>query len=133
MLDAQAETRIATVAWHLRGITHSLPGRLRLNANTLSFVYDDGAVLFKARLRDVSDIVFPWYYFGGGCKLTVAGARHRFSFVRPNDAEDAIDRLAARGGDAGAVYSQVSGKIMDIGSGRAAGKVWKQVLTVPKP
>jgi hypothetical protein len=50
MANAQTDTLLSTVAWQLRGITQSLPGRLRLEANTLSFVYDDGDVLFRAPL-----------------------------------------------------------------------------------
>lgn len=128
MTKSQTDTHFSTDAWHLRGITRSLPGRLHLEANTISFVYDDGDVLFRAPLSEVREIVFPWYYFGGGCKLTVEGVRYRLSFVRPNDADDAMDRLAAGAGDAGAVYSQVAGKFIDIGSGRAAGRVWEEVL-----
>lgn len=128
MPQRQAETHLVTDAWQLLGMTRSLPGQLCLKAETLSFVHDTGQVLFRALRRDVSRVDFPWYYFGGGCKLTVDGVRYRFSFVRPNNADDAVDRMAARVGDAGAVYSQVAGKFMDISSGRAAGRAWREAL-----
>lgn len=131
MAHAPTDTHLVTDAWQLQGLTRSLPGRLCLKANVLSFTDDDGDLLFRAALKAVRDIVFPWYYFGGGCKLTVDGVRYRLSFVRPNDAEDAMDRLTARVGDAGAVYSQVAGKFVDIGSGRAAGRAWRQALCQP--
>lgn len=129
MVHAPTDTHLITDAWQLQGITRSLPGRLRLKANILSFVDDDGDLMFRAALHEVREVVFPWYYFGGGCKLTIDGIRYRLSFVRPNDAEDAMDRLAARAGDADAVYSQVAGKFVDIRSGREAGRAWRQVLT----
>jgi hypothetical protein len=128
MASPSPDTPIASTAWLLKGITQSLPGQLRLERGMLSFVHDDGTRRFRVPLEEVRAIVFPWYYFGGGCKLTVDGTRHRFSFVRPNNAGDAIDRMAARVGDVGAVHAQVAGKFQDIGSGRAAGRVWREAL-----
>lgn len=129
MADAPTDTRISSDAWQLRGLTRSLPGRLRLEADVLSFVDDDGDLLFRAPLSEVRQVVFPWYYFGGGCKCSIDGVRYRLSFVRPNGAEDALDRMAARVGEAGAVYAQVAGKFVDIGTGRAAGKAWRAALS----
>lgn len=129
MPQEPADTHLVTDAWQMLGITRSLPGQLRLTGGVLSFVHDSGEVLFRTPLRHVSRVTFPWYYFGGGCKLSVDGVRHRLSFVRPNDADDAMDRLSARAGDAGAVYSQVAGKVVDIGTGRDAGRAWREVLT----
>ncbi len=128
MVNPPSDTHLVTEAWLLCGLAQSLPGRLHLERQMLSFTHDSGELLFHAPLRDVQQVVFPWYYFGGGCQLTVDGIRHRFSFVRPNDADDAMDRLAAGAGDAGAVHAQVAGKFMDISTGRAAGRVWKEAL-----
>ena len=128
MPTTDPEPTLASQAWLLVGLTQSRAGHLVLDRGELAFVHDDGTLLFRARLAEVRDISFPWYYFGGGCKLTVAGVRHRLSFVRPNDAADAVDRMAARVGDAGAVLDQVTGKAADIGEGRAAGRAWRAAL-----
>lgn len=128
MSSADPVTRLTTDAWQLLGITASRHGELRLDHGRLRFTLDDGTVVFRTDVVAVEAIVFPWYYFGGGLKLTVAGVRHRISFVRPNNADDAMDRLAARVGDVGAVHAQVAGKFVDIGSGRARGRAWRQAL-----
>lgn len=128
MSSTDATTRLTTEAWQLLGITTSRHGKLRLDRGQLRFTLDDGTEVFRTDMAAVEKIVFPWYYFGGGVKLTVAGVRHRVSFVRPNDADDAMDRLAARAGDVGAVHAQVAGKFVDISSGRSRGRAWRQVL-----
>ena len=88
-----------------------------------------------AALDDVTDVAFPWFYFGGGAKLTVAGTRHRLSFVRPNGAEVVSARLVddVVGGAVGGAFALLTAheKIRDIGDGRKAGKAWKAVLLSP--
>ncbi len=59
--------------------------------------------LFDVPLPEVSDVVFPWYYFGGGVKFIIGATSYRLSFVEPNDT-------------------------LAIGEGRRAGKAWKSVL-----
>ncbi len=120
---------LCTPAWLLKGITGSVPGVLELHAGRLAFTSEEGRV-FECPLEVLRDAKFPWYYFGGGVKLTVNNERYRLSFVRPNDASDVPGRLLARaGGPASALgLLTVGRKIMDIGEGRTAGKAWKAVL-----
>ena len=117
----------ASEAWRMVGLTRSLPGVLELARGRLRFIDEDG-VRFEATLDDLSGITFPWYYFGGGMKLTVHGNRYRLAFVRPNDADDVADRLASRIGDDGAALRQVVVKVTDIRDGRAIGKRWRDLL-----
>ncbi len=126
----EATDSLLTPAWLLKGLTGSVPGVLELESGRLAFTTEEGRV-FEAPLAEIRDVVFPWYYFGGGAKLTVNGERYRLSFVRPNDASDVPGRLLAGAGSAGAALGllTVGRKIRDIGSGRAAGKAWKELLT----
>jgi hypothetical protein len=88
----------------------------------------EAGTAFDIPVTEIRDLTFPWYYFGGGMKLTAAGERHRVSFVRPNDAtEDLPFRLAAREGDV-AGLALVGLKFQEIGEGRAAGRAWRSAL-----
>jgi hypothetical protein len=118
---------LRTPIWQLVGLFGNRPGLLELAGGRLAFTTDEGQV-FDAPLSEVTAIKFPWYYFGGGMKLRVGAARYRFSFVRPNGAEDIPGRLLAREGDAVAALLTAGRKIADIGTGRQAGKAWKSVL-----
>lgn len=113
--------------WLLHGLTRSEPAILELVHDRL-ICRTEATTVFDLSVRDIRDLVFPWFYFGGGMKLTAAGVRHRISFVRPNDAiEDLPFRLAAREGDA-AGLALVGMKMQDIGDGRAAGRAWRSAL-----
>ena len=130
-----------TVAWLLMGLTGSAPGVLQISDVRLSYtVYGRGALtggqleelerrsgrsgladelgsgapvtLFDVPLAAVSGVVFPWYYFGGGMKLTVADVGYRFSFIKPQNTQD---------------WPGVAG----IPGGRAAGKAWRELLASP--
>jgi len=125
MSDAAPSLR--TRVWLLVGMTGSRPGVLELTDGVIAFTAEEGRV-FETRLTEAIDVAFPWFYFGGGMKLTADGTRHRISFVRPNGAEVADARLF-EGGDAGALaLLTVNRKIADIGEGRRAGKAWKAAL-----
>jgi hypothetical protein len=100
---AMVDDRLRTPAWLLTGIAGSLPGVLEFAGGRLSFV-SEGRAVFNAPLSQVSDISFPWHYFGGGVKFRIGADAYRLSFVEP--------------GEAG-----------DIRGGREAGKLWKRVLS----
>ena len=68
--------------------------------------------VFDAPLAEVSRVTFPWFYFGGGMKLAVRGARYRFSFVRP---QKPLDRGESESIDG----------IVAIPGARRNGKAWK--------
>jgi hypothetical protein len=106
-MDEMVTNDVVTEAWLLRGITGNLPGVLSLADGRFTFAIDDGQFVFDAPISDVSDVKIPWYYFGGGMKLSVGPERYRLSFVRPT---------AAGGG------------VADIPEGRRVCKMWKSLL-----
>lgn len=120
-------SNLRSEVWLLVGMTGSRPGLLELSGGVLAFTAEEGRV-FEAKRADVTDVAFPWFYFGGGMKLTVAGTRHRISFVRPNGAEVASARLLEAVGGGALALLTVNQKITDIGDGRRAGKAWKAAL-----
>jgi hypothetical protein len=119
---------LCTPAWLLVGITRSVPGVLELVDGRFAFTTEEGLV-FDAPLSEVSEVKFPWYYFGGGVKFRVGAGSYRLSFVRPNDASDIPGRLLAGTGYGAPVALLTAGrKVLDIGEGRRAGKTWRSVL-----
>lgn len=94
-----------TRVWRLSGLTGSEPGQLEENGGRLIYEpSDESRPGFNVPLIDVSDINFPWHYFGGGFKMRIGGEQFRFSFIEPhNDSAD-------------------------INAGRAVGKAWKKLL-----
>lgn len=124
---SDAAPRLRTPVWLLVGMTRSRPGLLELSDGVIAFTAEEGRV-FETRLSEASDVAFPWFYFGGGMKLTADGTRHRISFVRPNGAELASARLLEGTGAEALGLLIVQGKIADIGEGRRAGKAWKAAL-----
>jgi hypothetical protein len=121
-----SEQDFASYAWRLVGTLRTEAGWLDLTAGRLRYTAEAGE-MFDVRLDEVTDIVWPWYYFGGGVKLTVDKVRYRFSFVLPNGAEYPTARLAAAGGDPGSL-AIVLQKGNDIAAGRDAGKEWRRRL-----
>lgn len=113
-----AAPTLCTAAWRLRGVGYD-PGALSLADGRLAFRTLDG-VVFDVPLAEVTDAHVPWYYVGGGMKLTVAGERYRLSFVAPNDAGPVPSSLLPPGVDG----------VPGIGEGRAAGTAWKRALGV---
>lgn len=133
-MNTPSVTSLRTPAWLLIGMTGSKPGVLELAGGRLGFTTEEGRV-FEAPLAEVTDVAFPWFYFGGGAQLTVGGAKHRLSFVKPNGAEVVSARLVqgAIGGAVGGAFALMTAqeKVSDIGDGRKAGKAWKAVLVRP--
>lgn len=85
-------------------------------------------IVFDVPREEVTQITFPWYYFGGGVKLHAAGQAYRLSFVLPNGAEYATACGMAAEGDLAAL-SIVASKAHDIGAGRAVGRRWRELLS----
>lgn len=137
----EPSSQLTALVWLLMGSTGSTPGVLRMARGRLVFeAHGRGALtggqlreieqragapglaqrleqgyptpIFDAPLGAVGKVTFPWYYFGGGMKLTVAGSPYRFSFLRPQNTRPPSD---------------VSG-LADIPAGRAAGRAWKAAL-----
>jgi hypothetical protein len=120
------KNEFASDAWVLKGMTGSEAGWLDIHDGNLRFTKPDG-VVFDVPLSQVTDVKFPWFYFGGGAKLRAAGVDYRFSFVRPNGAEYASAKLLADNGNAGSLLI-VASKAADIGSGRSSGERWRELL-----
>ena len=140
-LQGEAETsEVSSKAWLLSGIS-SLPGLLQLDDGQLTFTsfgtgslwpfqlraleraaskpgfahkIDSGerSELFSAPFAEVSDVLFPWYYFGCGMKLVVRGIRYRFSFVQPQNSPE----LPEMG--------------VSLADGRNVGRRWKSALVL---
>lgn len=127
----RTEADFASYAWLLIGTFRTAAGWLDLTAGRLRFSTPD-QVVFDVSLSEVTDIVWPWYYFGGGVKLSAAGEPYRLSFVLPNGAEYPTARLAAEAGDPAAL-TIVWDKASDIGAGRNVGKEWRRRLEIATP
>ncbi|MCL5736809.1 MAG: hypothetical protein M1274_14745 [Actinobacteria bacterium] len=119
--------RLASPAWQLKGRTQSLAGWLEFNEGRLRFATPT-EVLFDVSLLEISQVKFPWYYFGGGMKLQAAGKPFRISFVKPNGAEVLDARVLASFGDPAAL-SLAASKVTDIHEGRGAGRRWRELLS----
>jgi hypothetical protein len=122
-----SDTALRTPVWLLVGMTGSRPGILEFADGVIAFTGEEGRV-FEAPLAETSGLAFPWFYFGGGMKITVKGTAHRISFVRPNGAEVVSARLLEMAGAGPLALLTVQRKIADIGDGRRAGKAWKAAL-----
>ena len=123
-----ADDALRTPAWLLVGVTRSTPGVLELADGHLAFTTGEGRV-FNVPLPEVSNVKFPWYYFGGGVKFSIGADDYRLSFVRPNEASDIPDRLLAGTEFGGPAALLTAGrKVLDVGEGRRAGKAWKTML-----
>jgi hypothetical protein len=116
----------ASYVWRLIGTLRSEAGWLDLTAGRLRYTTQTREQ-FDVRLDEIGEIVWPWYYFGGGVKLTVHGELYRFSFVLPNGAEYPTARMRAADGDLAAL-AIVAAKGDDIAVGRKAGKEWRRRL-----
>jgi hypothetical protein len=94
----------------------------------ISFVTQTEKV-FEAERHEI-DVNWPWWEFGAGVHLKVAGKTYRLSLARPPNAPD-ID-LGERGG---LVSTLVALGFMDrtgissLGRAFASGKAWKSYLS----
>lgn len=121
-----SERQFASDAWLLEGHTRTIAGWLELHDDRLRFVTPD-EVLIDVSSAEIESITYPWHYFGGGLKLHVGGQQHRISFVKPNGAEHAVGRALGAAGNPAALLVAVS-KVVDVRSGRAVGRRWRELL-----
>jgi hypothetical protein len=79
-------------------------------------------------------VSWPWYWFGGGCKLRAAGQAYKVTFVRPNGMPAPNPSMLQT---TIGVFGVLTGSwhhidalqgLADVRTGRAAGQRWKQVL-----
>ncbi len=97
--------RLSTPVWLLQGFFKNTTGILELSQDRLVF-RSAGETVFEVPLDSVTNISFPWYYFGGVVVFLIDSKRYRFSFVAPGENGDLV-------------------------SGRAAGTSWKLRLIKP--
>jgi len=126
-------TSLVTPAWWMAGGLRNVPGVLAAGEGRLAFVTDDGPV-FTVPLEKVSDVRWPWHWFGGGCRLVADGERYNITFVRPNGAPPVTPSLIEATQSLAVVLSlgavpahSVTG-LFDVRSGRRAGAAWKEAL-----
>lgn len=116
----------ASYAWRLIGLFRTQAGWLDLCEDRLRYSTPDGTV-FETPVGEVTCLTFPWYYFSGGLKLTVAGEEYRLSFVEPNGAQYPVARAEAAAGDPAALAFVVdTAKV--VGVGRGVGRRWRSLL-----
>jgi hypothetical protein len=122
---------LVSPAWLIGGL-RNVPGYLGTGQGRLTFVSD--SPVFDVPLAEVTDVRWPWHWFGGGVKLTAAGSPYKITFVRPNGMPAPNPSMLATGVG---VFAMLSGTwhdvhalqgLADIGTGRAAGARWRQVL-----
>lgn len=120
-------TDLRTPAWRLIGLTRNEPGVLALERGHLTFtpLRGDG---FSVPVSRVSRVVFPWYYFGGGVKLTAGGEAYRFSFVRPNGGEMVPAHLVTPAHASDEDPWDLEPGFGELARGRRAGTAWKAAL-----
>jgi hypothetical protein len=144
-------TQLCTEAWLLRGLTGSVPGKLKLAAGRLSFTAMGGGTLWQKELRKLEQtaakpglaermdrgehalvfdiplaeitVRFPWYYFSGGMKITAGENRYRFSFGQP-----ANTQLPVNSTHIPSVALRVGDQLLEIGTMRGRGTAWKTAL-----
>lgn len=145
-----ARLKLRTEAWLLRGIS-SLPGELALLNGTLTYFVAGtgsawpwqlrklerafgvsglaGGVDSGRRVKLFSEPVqslrawCPWYYFGGGIKVTVRGTTLRFSFGTPANMRVRRHHLGP-----GAALKDVADNLGEISVMRKRGKLWLAAL-----
>lgn len=55
-----------------------------LTRERLSFTGEKGTKIDVSH-AEILQVKFPWYYFGGGMKVTIGGGTYRFSFMQPHN------------------------------------------------
>jgi hypothetical protein len=126
-------TTLATPAWLMAGRLRNVPGVLAAGDGKLTFVTDDGPV-FAVSCGEVGGVTWPWYWFGGGCKIRVGETEYKITFVRPNGAADVAPSLLDVGAALGAALADAAAPthslrgLADIRSGRRAAAAWKEAL-----
>jgi hypothetical protein len=104
-------------------MTRSLTGILESGGGRFAFITEDERVL-DVPLSEVTDVKFPWYYFGGGIKFKIGTENYRLSFVQPNDGSEVPYHLLAKTTFGSPSEFRPAG----IVEGRRAGNAWKSVL-----
>ncbi|MBX3020125.1 MAG: hypothetical protein KF799_00485 [Bdellovibrionales bacterium] len=134
-------TPFCSYAWRMLGYSGSQAGTLAFDGQHFAFFTDRAEDDIFFDRSTMTDLKFPWYYFGGGFKVKVGGRALRFSIIAPNTAEfpgevalEKLHRFMGAGAQtagtsikrgAGRVLSAMSGSISE---GRANMRGWRSLL-----
>ncbi|MGY1685448.1 MULTISPECIES: hypothetical protein [unclassified Geodermatophilus] len=127
---------LVSPAWLIGGL-RNVPGFLATDGRGLAFVGD--TPVFDVPLDAVTDVSWPWWWFGGGLRLSAAGQRWKVTFVRPNGMPPPQPSvLASSVGTVGVLTGTLPPHVLadldalrglaDVRDGRAAGRRWREVL-----
>ena len=100
------------------------PGLLIAREGRISFVTQTEKV-FEAERHEIG-VNWPWWEFGAGMHLKVAGKTYRLSLARPPNTPDI--NLSERGGLVSTLAALDSTRISSLGRAFASGKAWKSYL-----
>jgi len=125
---------LASPAWIIGGM-HNRPGYLVTAEGRIAFT-DGETTHFEAPLAEVTDVSYPWYWFGGGFKARIGGKLHKVTFVKPNGMpspnpgmlETGLAVLGVAAAFQGISHVGDLSGLAWIAPGRAATKRWQAIL-----
>ncbi|GAA1880328.1 hypothetical protein GCM10009836_72030 [Pseudonocardia ailaonensis] len=127
-------TVLTSPAWIIGGLRNR-PGYLATDGVRITFT-DGETTSFDVPLAEITDVTYPWYWFGGGVKLRAGGELQKITFVKPNGmpapdpsvVDIAFGVLGVAGAAAGISHAGGLRGLADIAPGRAATKRWREIL-----
>jgi hypothetical protein len=123
---------LATPAWLMSGWGSTVAGVLVAGDGRLAFLTEEGA-RFDVPVTEVTEVTWPWHWFGGGVRLHAAGAPYKITFVLPAGAAEPAPWLVEAGISSvatapGVVAPHPLAGARDVRPGRCAARLWKEVL-----
>ena len=123
---------LATPAWLMSGWGRTVAGVLAAGDGRLAFLTEEGP-RFDVPVTEVTDVTWPWHWFGGGVRLHAAGTPYKITFVLPPGAAEPPPSLMGAGITlvtmaAGVEPTHPLAEPLDIRRGRGAARQWKEVL-----
>ena len=122
---------LATPAWLMTGWGRTVPGALVAGHGRLTFLLAGDGPLFDVPVAAVTDVTWPWHWFGGGVRLRAAGTPYKITFALPAGAEAPAlldDAVAFVSLVTGAWPARPAAGALDVRRGRGAGRRWREVL-----
>ncbi len=118
------EARFAGPVYLKTGTTSAVRAILARTEGELVLVAQDEEH-FRVPLSAVEKVEFPWWWFGGGMRVTAAGTRYTLGFSPPATVEgEGTDWLRNLGGGSSG-YERL---FQQAGSARQSSKEWKAAL-----
>ncbi len=88
---------LAGLVYIKEGRFGAVPALLVKSGDELALATDDGE-LFRIPLSETK-VQFPWFYFGGGMRVTAGGSRYTLAFSRPAKVQGEPTRVFNSFGD----------------------------------